>query len=163
MPRGLTLAQWEVIMKRYIVCLILCVIWVGSQRILVEMYVLRIYWATEPQHDIHLRDISQWKSIRQTIINTVEAFHCSKVLVLFEIIHKMPKLPANSPPPPFITHWPFCAGACRDGLCLCFEPAVWLIMRNVCVPFCGQRLLCMPPSSAAHAEWAVLNESLSAI
>ncbi len=59
------------------------------------MCVLRIYWATEPQYDIKLKDISQWKSITQTI-NMAEAFHCSEVLVLFKIIHKMAQLPANS-------------------------------------------------------------------
>lgn len=71
----------------------MCVSQAGSERICVEIYVLRIYWATEPQCDIHQRDVSQWKSIAQTIINTAKAFcwRCSKM------IHKMAQLPANRP------------------------------------------------------------------
>lgn len=49
----------------------------------------------EPQHDIHLRDVTQRKSFTQAIINTAEAFNCGEVL--FEIIHKMAQLPADSP------------------------------------------------------------------
>lgn len=94
---GLVLAQWEVVMKRYIVCLIMCVISAGSWGICVETCVLRIYWDTEFPHDIHLRDISQWKSITQTIINTADAFHCGEAFVLLQIIHKMAQLPAISP------------------------------------------------------------------
>lgn len=118
----------------------------------VIMYLLRICSA-QSQHNIHLRDVTRWKSITQTIINTATALHCGELFVLFGAIHKMAQLTANSR----FLHLSFtdhfaCEWAVIDCVYASSPPRGW--WSEMCEPVCVMSL-CACHCPRTHTEWAV--------
>lgn len=77
--------------KIYIVCIWFFSVWAKQDQgeFVLGSYVVRSYQAMRLQGKINPRDISQWKSIMLTIINTEKPSHVCGVFLLFKLIHNV--------------------------------------------------------------------------